>query len=484
MGISSLGAGAGILTQDVIDKLKAADEATYLTPITKKVSTNTEKQGTLSTLITNMASLKISASDLGDEDSYLRRSTSVVGDGVTATASSGVTPQSMQIHVDKLAKTDVWQSAIKASTSTSVASSAQTFTLTMGGTNYDLSVTGGTTMEGLRDLINNNETLSSKVTASILNVGTNEYRLIIKSDETGSDNAITFSSTGTMASDLGLDDAVTNNIQQATNAEFTYNGVAISRSSNKVTDLVVGMEFNLTKQHTNATDVASITVSRDTSSFIESFQSFVNNYNSLMSQIQDVTKFDSESDTTGIFQGDGTITGVRSSLNTILFSTQSVDAKTIASENGLANSKTVGVNFISLADYGLSVDKSGLLQLDTSKLQSKIDEDPEQAQNLFSGYTKEINSYKSEEVEGIFSKINTALGNLITGDNSKFELYRANLVSEAKKLDEEKERANEFITARYEVMQARFASYDSIITKMNSSFSSLQMQIEMAVNAQ
>ena len=42
--MSALGFGSQVLTQDVIDKLKAADEAGIIKPITKKVTANATKQ--------------------------------------------------------------------------------------------------------------------------------------------------------------------------------------------------------------------------------------------------------------------------------------------------------------------------------------------------------------------------------------------------------------------------------------------------------
>ncbi|MDD3506354.1 MAG: flagellar cap protein FliD N-terminal domain-containing protein, partial [Sulfurimonas sp.] len=44
MAISSLGAGAGILTQDLIDQLKEADKAQYINPLDARKATETKKQ--------------------------------------------------------------------------------------------------------------------------------------------------------------------------------------------------------------------------------------------------------------------------------------------------------------------------------------------------------------------------------------------------------------------------------------------------------
>ncbi|MBP6325428.1 MAG: flagellar hook protein, partial [Sulfurospirillum sp.] len=76
--ISSLGLGSdGVLSYDIIDKLKAVDEKTQLDPIDAKLTTNQSKKTDLSVLTTLTASLKSVTSTLADEMSYLKRTTTV-----------------------------------------------------------------------------------------------------------------------------------------------------------------------------------------------------------------------------------------------------------------------------------------------------------------------------------------------------------------------------------------------------------------------
>ncbi len=70
--ISSLGLGSdGVLSYDIIDKLRAVDEKAQLDPIDAKLTTNQSKQTDLSVLTTLTASLKSETSTLADEMSYL-----------------------------------------------------------------------------------------------------------------------------------------------------------------------------------------------------------------------------------------------------------------------------------------------------------------------------------------------------------------------------------------------------------------------------
>ena len=65
--VSSLGFGSQVLTQDVIDKLKAADEAGQIKPVTAKITANATKQKDLTALKTLIGTFRSSVSTLADD---------------------------------------------------------------------------------------------------------------------------------------------------------------------------------------------------------------------------------------------------------------------------------------------------------------------------------------------------------------------------------------------------------------------------------
>lgn len=102
--LRSLGLGSsGVLSYDVIDQLRAADESAELTPIDTKTTTNTTKQTNLSTITSLASTLKSSVSSLADDTSYLQRTTSVSNSAVSVTADAGTNLQDFTLHVDTLA---------------------------------------------------------------------------------------------------------------------------------------------------------------------------------------------------------------------------------------------------------------------------------------------------------------------------------------------------------------------------------------------
>ena len=198
--VTSMGVASGVLTKDLFDQLKTADEAEQVKPYEKKLETNTAKQTALTELLTKLTTFKSAVSSLGDSTAFANRKVeSSVSDNpaATLTASSGVALQDLMVEVMQIAKNDVYQSkGFNKDTDTvlSSLSSGQkaTFTLVQNGKEYAIEVDSTTTFRQLADKIN--DATDGKIQAKIINTGekTNPYRLTLTSTETGVDNAIGF----------------------------------------------------------------------------------------------------------------------------------------------------------------------------------------------------------------------------------------------------------------------------------------------------
>lgn len=145
---------------------------------------------------------------------------------LTATADSTATLGSYALTVQQLAQANkkASQGFVDQNT-TAVASGDGTFKFKVGssGTEYSVTVSSATTLQGLRDAINS---AGGSVTASIINDGTgsNPYRLVLAANSQGSANAITITN-----NDTTLD--FTNKKVEAAYA-FTTNSFAGTVSSN------------------------------------------------------------------------------------------------------------------------------------------------------------------------------------------------------------------------------------------------------------
>ncbi len=393
--LSSLGLGSsGVLSYDVIDQLRSADEAAQLDPIDTKLTTNSTMQTDLSKITSLTSTLKSSVSSLADETNYLQRSTSVSNTDVSVAADAGTNLQDFTLHVDTLAKQDIYQSTGFVSQTSTFTTNSDTLKINIGGKDYEFSVSASTTLTDLKDMIN--DKLDGKVTASILNTGgTNPYRLILKSDDTGADNAMTITSgTASTLTSLGLDSA-DNHLQTATDASFTYNGISITRSSNTIDDLQNGVTITLNQAQEAGTNT-TVSITQDWTDVKDQLTSLVSSYNDLMTNLTSATKYDSATSTSGVFQGVSQLNQLSTDIRKQILSVDSQGR--------------------SLVDFGISLNDSGTLEFDESAFNALTKTDSKGIQDYFVGTT----DYSTTTVTGSNSvpagALNFTYGDLTIND--------------------------------------------------------------------
>ncbi|TBR81064.1 flagellar filament capping protein FliD [Campylobacter novaezeelandiae] len=435
--LSSLGFGSGVLTQDVIDKLKKADEASRINPYTKKIEENNTKQKDLTEIKTKLLSFQTAVSALGDATVFAKRKVNAsvtTNPPASLTADSGVALQSMKVNVTQLAQKDVYQSKGLANDGGYIDANLEgtaSFTLFQNGKEYTISYDKNTTYKDLADKIN--QATDGNIQAKIVNTGEKDapYRLTLSSKETGEDNAISFfdgskaedgtyktdANTSKLFSNLGwelhkpmggagdipidskdfkgygIEDDPDNplHIQKAQNAEFTLDGIKMIRQNNTVTDLGVGITLTL-----NSTGEINFDIQQDNESVVKAMNDLVDSYNDLIVNLQAATDYNSETGTKGTLQGITEVNSIRSTIISTLFGSQSVDGF-IEDANG---NKIPSKVMVSLQDYGLSLSDSGTLSFSQSTFEEKMNEDPSFVESFFAGITqyKDI-SYTGDLVE-------------------------------------------------------------------------------------
>lgn len=412
---SQLGVGSGnILSWDTIDKLKEADTKALIKPLETEIQSNLTKQKDLTAITTLLSTFKSNVSNLTGDSTYLKREASTSGSGsVSVSVSSGVAEQELNLSVEQLASQDSFQSKKFSSRTDSVFTQDVSFGISIGGKDYVIDADSTTTLEQLAEKIN--EATDGKVQAKILNVGGDEpFRLIIQSAETGEANKIGFysitnSSSSNTSSDSTLEalgfyfdkssgngekDSYGNEINRLTlkdpsqltqdqqknagsqiskaqDAKFKYNGIDITRSSNKVEDLILGVSLTLNKVD-KAGESTNSSIKQSTEGILEDIKAMVDSFNSLMNNINEATKYDSETGLAGTFQGVREITSISSELNKIV--------------NGVSKDGK------SLASFGITVTKDGLLTIeDSTKLNDMITTKFDEFKSFFSSETKFTN---------------------------------------------------------------------------------------------
>lgn len=449
--ISSLGIGSGVLTAEIIDKLKANDESRIIKPIENKITLANQKEDAYNLLSTLMNTFKSSASALDGDNLYLGRAVNGSTDAVTVTAESGADVQSFSITDINKAEKDIWNSNATFSTTdgaiAGLAVGDATFTITIDGENYAISYNEDSSLEDIKNAIN--EAAGDVVTASMLQVGENSYELVITADDVN--QAITYADSNAGADGLSalLD---LNNIQPAKPATFKYNGIEITRSSNEISDLINGVTLRL-DQNQSAEDAANISISQNETAITSEMSIFVQNYNNLVSNLQDMTASDTENGTVGVFNGESFIKSITRELNSIIFN--------------------VSTGGSSLVDYGINIDRDGVMSFDSAVFSAKFAEDPTALELFFSG---------DSETDGLFTKLNSKMSEY-TGYNQLLSNFSDSLESSKDALVSQYDKLTKSIDDRYAIMAKRFTAYDAIISKINSQFSSLEMMINAELNA-
>ncbi|BBG64832.1 flagellar hook-associated protein FliD [Hydrogenimonas sp.] len=448
--LSSLGLGSnGALSYDIIDKLRQVDEDTQIKPIDTQIETVKNQSVELDKITAMAASMKSSLFELSDTVLFARRSVDVSGSDIEVSVEDGTKVQDIDIQVKNLARADIKQSKGFATQDSVVTTVDTDMTITINGQDTTIAVAAGTTLRELADQINNE--MGGRVEATLLNTGgTDPYRLILKTTETGADQAMSFSfddgdaaTTNDDFLDLTIPEA---SVQDARDALFSFNGVDITRSSNVVDDLVVGMTLTLKNESTTHNYVS---IKQDNEAIADQVQGFVDQYNELMGELTAATKYDADNNSAGIFQGNATIVSLKLSINRIALGT---------APNGKG-----------LADFGMDVTRDGIMSFDRGKLIDALESDSDTVAETFAG---------DENNPGVFASLKDYLTDAATGGDSMLSNMDNLLKERENSLEERRSRTLESIDTKYEIMANRFAAYDAMIGRLNASYQSLQSMID------
>jgi flagellar hook-associated protein 2 len=367
--------------------------------------------------------------DLTDESSLAGFSGSSTDESVaTVSADSSAAISTYDIDVTQLASQDKIASSAYADTATAVGTG--TLSITVNGETMDLTVdAGNNTLSGLQAAINSASD-NPGVTASILNE-TGGSRLILTSNDTGLDNAITISfadddGNDTDASGLSMlfyigagDDGYAEQVASAQNALLTIDGFDIESASNTVSDAVTGVTLNLF-------DVGSATVSieRDNTEIEEKVSQFVASYNLLMDELDNFQE--------GSLSNDSGLRHMEQGFVDILAQAASIDGSDRY-----------------LFEIGIERDRYGRLSLDSDVLADALADDFSMVTQLFgddtAGYATRFHNLADSllEIGGIIDSREDSLDSTkdriqtrIDREEYRLEMIETSLVAQFAVLDQ------------------------------------------------
>ncbi len=442
MGISSLGVGSSILTQDVIDQLRAVDEAGQITPIELSLAHEDDKKQALEIIDANMVNLTDSINAIKSQSLYDERQTEVFGTSVEVTASANTDVQDFTLSVTTLATKQIEESGAFSSEDELVANGVGSMNLNIDGVDFTIDYDATTTLKGLKNLIN--DVAGEKVDATVVQISSGEFRLFVSSADTGTTQDITMTDSGSQLKDTRLTTDMLA-IQSGIDAEFTFNGQVITRTSNNIDDLISGLDITLKEV---GTSVVSVTQNRE--NILEKFDSFVEKYNTAITELDKMIKPSLDSEQRGIFSSESTIKGMMNNI-----------------ENMISG---VGGGIGSLIDYGFDVDKDGKMTLDKNILEDKLDESSSNVEVFFAGGDFTNSDGTITTVEGAFSEMSIIIESYTRYD-ATLDQFKTSITDKISSLEDKKLSVTERLDAKYEILARRFAAYDLVISKLNSASS-------------
>lgn len=445
-GILGLGSsGSAGLNQELIDKLKAAETKAKVDPYTTKLTTWDKELAKITEIETKASELlaSIKSFDLfsSTANAFEQVTASTTGTSAVFNANdtSGITEGTTTVNITKLAQKDVYQSNTFTDKSVQVLDgndSGDKISIQVGtATAIDFSTVGKTYQQLAEDI-----NATTGIAASVEQVGTNSYRLVLKSENSGTENALTITQTGV---DLGLA-VTTNHTLAAQNLEASIDGVAYNVSSNTVT-----LSGNLSMTAVSI-GTSSIAIQKDTSNIITDLNTFVTKYNELVDLVDgDVLSEE------GVLEDTSSIKTMLNQIKNILFDTYGDSEE----EN--------------LFSYGFNLDTTGHLSLDSAQLGVAISDSFDKLKTLFLG---------KAENKGLGTTLKEYMDDLTTSDGI-LGLYGDSMADRKTKLEDEKEKAQAILDAKYSLLAEQFAAYTAIITQMENSFGGLKMMIQQSTSS-
>lgn len=377
--ISSIGIGSGLDVNSIVSQLVAIEKQP-LTALTTKATTVQSQISAFSQIQSQFASLTDVATRLSATSAWgARNATSSSSSVATVTATSSANAASFSLDVDALAQQQAVSSAPMAKSSKP---GAGTLTLQLGtwsgnGASFtagtasavDVTVAATDTLAMIASKINS---AGAGVRASVFNDGTQE-RLLLQSKDTGAAAGFRVQSADTALAGLVFDPeskpgagmATTGiPVQYGQDAKARINGLAVTSSTNTLSDNVAGVTIKLlatttTGYGTFQTDGVTtaevkspitLSVTEDVTGSVTNVQDFVTAYNTLSQNLSELTKYDSSTKTAGLFQGDASVVGLQRVLRNML------------------GSISTGGDYQRLSDVGLELQLDGTLELNTAKL--------------------------------------------------------------------------------------------------------------------
>ncbi len=460
---TSTGLGSGLDVSSIVTALVNADKSAKQTQITTQTTLNTAKisaigslKSALTSFQTAMTTLKSTTTPAFAGFAATSSSTSVL----TATSNNTAVSGSYSVTVKNLATSSKVASASFAGGTTSAISSG-TLKISQNGTDYDVTIPPGATLQSTRDAINT--TLQAKgITANIV-TDADGSRLVIGSTTTGLDSDISVGGDIAELKILGgtkMDATDTTSAgyigSLAADATVEIDGLTVTSKSNTISQAVGGLSMTLV-----AAGTSTVTVATNTDGLKTSLQSFITAYNGLITSINTLTKATEDSD------GNLTVAAAMTG--------DAMPRSLIAAVRNELVATGAGSSLTALAQLGIRTSQSdGTLSLDSTKFTAAMSKGlGGEVQTLFSG---------TSSTNGLISRMSAAIEPYTKADGILSQ-RSTNLSKQKSYLSDQQDALDMRVTNLTAVLTAKYNAMDLLVGQMKATASSITSFFD-SLNAQ
>jgi flagellar hook-associated protein 2 len=395
-----------------------------------------------------LSALDAALNTLSRAASFSAGKATVTGEGVAAVVSGTPATGRYAVSVTQLARAQSTASARIATAGTDIGSGTVTIRNADGsevlGT-FNVGDSGTGTLTELRDEIN---AANIGVRASLVG-DAGQVRLVLNSKETGAANAFT------VETDAGLAALAFAEQQAAQDASFSVNGLALTSASNVVRDAIEGVALSLTKAPPAGSPVGTtvdgeVVVETDSEKVAASINDFVKAYNDVDKLIAELTKYDPNTKTAAILNGESVLRRMQGDLRSLVRGTMTA---------------AVG-DFSRLSEVGISFAVDGTLKLDEKKIADLAAADPAKLVRLFTATSE------TEAEQGFAVRLRARVRSFVE-PAGLLQARQDGLRASIRVLDQQQERMEARLVLIEERLRRQYSQLDALMTSRQSQSNAL-----------
>lgn len=418
--------GSGLDVTSIVDGLMEKEKLGLKRLEEKKISY--QKQVSAYTQTRNL--IKNVSNSISKLDAVLKKNYYKVNSTDESVASATITNKptlgNLVIEVSKLATAHQLGSAVYPSKDKPLNLSG-TITLAQNNHSFDIAVEESYTLEDIKNSINNatgNQGINTSILSTNNSLGNDEYILLISSAHTGKMNQIQVDSNIL---------SINNVLQEATDAEFDINKYHITRNTNRIDDVLEGINLEL-----NQVGKTSISIVSDTSNqelvVSNAINEVINTYNQAIEELSKNQSLRSLKDST---------------YPIILKKLQEIMTQTF-NKNTIHSILDIGIKLdkaeVKINEEGVEYVVKGKLTINNEQLSQSINQDLSELQDFFShagdsfddktrSALTTMQTYTIYNREQIISQEKNSLNKRISKEQGRIETARTNLTQRYAALD-------------------------------------------------